>query len=236
MKILVIPDIHLKPWIFDRASEIMGTGVADRAVCLMDIPDDRGSGQRLEQYAEAFDAAIRFQKQNPETLWCYGNHELAYIWRQPESGFMEAAITIVNEKLYELKRCLPDKKQMAYVHKIDNVLFVHGGLTRAFVKYYAPDLDYDDADAVAERINSLGAMEIWDDASPVWFRPQFYYEKMYRERDLLQVVGHTPVKRIDRVGSVLSCDLFSTYTSGAPVGTQEYVLIDTKTWEYRGIL
>ena len=40
MKVLVIPDVHLKPWMFERASEIMEKGTVERAVCLMDIPDD----------------------------------------------------------------------------------------------------------------------------------------------------------------------------------------------------
>ncbi len=40
MKVLVIPDVHLKPWMFERAEEIMKKGMAERAVCLMDIPDD----------------------------------------------------------------------------------------------------------------------------------------------------------------------------------------------------
>ena len=61
------------------------------------------------------------------------------------------------------------------------IFLMHGGLTRAFVKYYARDVDYDDTDAVIEKINSLGCREMWDDASPLWFRPQFYYEEMYRE-------------------------------------------------------
>ena len=59
------------------------------------------------------------------------------------------------------------------------VLFLHGGLTHSFVRYYAPDIDYDNTDAVVSRINSLGFREIWDDASPVWFRPQYNKEKMY---------------------------------------------------------
>ncbi|WP_408070730.1 hypothetical protein [Butyrivibrio sp. JL13D10] len=37
MKVLVIPDIHLKFWIFDRAEEILNTGKANKAVCLMDM-------------------------------------------------------------------------------------------------------------------------------------------------------------------------------------------------------
>lgn len=235
MKILVIPDVHLKPWMFDRASEILNSGAAKKAVCLMDIPDDWGQEYNLGLYEETFDAAIRFQKEFPETLWCYGNHDLSYEWLQYESGFSSVAIPVVQKKLSELRRELPDRSQMAYIHRIDDVLFLHGGLTHAFVKYYANDVDYDDTDAVIEKINLLGRNEMWDDASPLWFRPQFYNEKMYKEEDLLQVVGHTPVMQIDRLGNMLSCDLFSTYSTGDPIGTQEYLLIDTITWEYEGI-
>lgn len=235
MKILVIPDVHLKPWMFDRAKEIMDTGAAEKALCLMDIPDDWGQEYNLGLFEETFDAAIRFQKAYPDTLWCYGNHDLSYEWLQYESGFSSMAIPIVNEKLSSLRRELPDRSQMAYIHKIDNVLFTHGGLTHAFVKYYASDIDYDDTDAVLEKINCLGRNEMWDDASPLWLRPQFDFEKMYREADILQIVGHTPVEEIDRLGNVISCDLFSTYRTGDPIGTQEFLLIDTVTWEYKGI-
>ena len=38
MKILVIPDIHLKPWLFNMAENILNEGKADKALCLMDIP------------------------------------------------------------------------------------------------------------------------------------------------------------------------------------------------------
>ena len=201
----------------------------------MDIPDDWGQEYNLGLYEETFDAAIRFQKQFLETLWCYGNHDLSYEWLQYESGFSSVAIPVVQKKLSELRRELPDRSQMAYIHRIDDVLFLHGGLTHAFVKYYANDVDYDDTDAVIEKINLLGRNEMWDDASPLWFRPQFYNEKMYKEEDLLQVVGHTPVMQIDRLGNMLSCDLFSTYSTGDPIGTQEYLLIDTVIWEYEGI-
>ena len=166
---------------------------------------------------------------------CYGNHDLSYIWMQPESGFSAFAMPTVSSKLAALRNSLSDERQLAYIHRIDNVLFLHGGLTHSFVRYYAPDIDYDNTDAVISRINSLGFREIWDDASPVWFRPQYNKEKMYREKDLLQIVGHTPVMEIERTGSVFSCDLFSTYRNGDPIGTQEFILIDTETWEYQGI-
>lgn len=235
MKVLVIPDVHLKPWMFDRAAEIIREGTVEKAVCLMDIPDDWGNEYNIGLYEDTFEAAIRFQKAFPDTLWCYGNHDLSYEWLQYESGFSSMAIPVVNEKLSALRRELPDRSQMAYIHRIDDVLFLHGGLTHAFVKYYASDIDYDDVDAVIEVINCLGRNDMWDDASPIWLRPQFYPEKMYKETEILQVVGHTPVKEPDRLGNVLSCDLFSTYRTGDPIGTEEFLLIDTETWEYEGI-
>ena len=235
MKVLVIPDVHLKPWMFDRAAEIMKEGEAEKAVCLMDIPDDWGKAFLLGIYEETYDAAVRFQKAHPDTLWCWGNHDLSYAWLQAESGFSSIAIPVVNEGLSALRRELPDESSMRYIHRIDDVLFLHGGITHAFVKYYAADADYDDADAVMEKINMLGMKEMWDDASPIWYRPQFGKEKMYKENELLQVVGHTPVMQIDRLGSVLSCDLFSTYRNGTPIGTQEFLLIDTKTREFKGV-
>lgn len=235
MKILVIPDVHLKPWMFGRAKDIMDSGAAGRAVCLMDIPDDWGKKHDLGLYEETFDAAVRFQKAYTDTLWCYGNHDLSYVWLKYESGFSSLAIPVVIEKLNELKRTLPDGRQMAYVHRIDNVIFTHGGITHAFVRDHLPDTDYEDTDSVIEGINRLGRNEMWDDESPIWFRPQFIHEKMYRERDILQVVGHTPVEEADRHGNVVSCDLFSVYRTGEPIGTQEFLLIDTETWEYEGI-
>ena len=235
MIVLVIPDVHLKPWMFERAAEIMKTGIAEKAVCLMDIPDEWNQELNLDLYMQTFDAAIRFQNEHPDTLWCYGNHDLSYVWLQNESGFSSFAIQIVNEKLKNLRDALPDENQVTYIHRIDNVLFLHGGLTQPFVKYYASDVDYDDTDAVIEKINSLGHREMWDDASPLWFRPQYYYEKMYRSDEIMQVVGHTPVEMISMEDNVLSCDVFSTYRTLDPIGTQEFLLIDTETWEYKGI-
>ena len=235
MKVLVIPDVHLKPWMFEAAADAMKTSKADKAVCLMDIPDDWMQEANLDLYMETFESAVRFQEAYPDTLWCYGNHDLSYEWGQQESGFSFLAIQTVNEGLKNLKKALPDEKQIAYIHRIDSVLFLHGGLTDPFVKYYASDVDYDDVDAVIDKINSLGCDEMWDDASPIWFRPQLDIEMMYKQEELLQVVGHTPVEELQMDWNLISCDLFSTYRNGEPFGTQEFLVIDTETWDYYGI-
>ena len=102
--------------------------------------------------------------------------------------------------------------------------FSHGGLAEAFVRRYVPSEQPD---------NGLG--EMWEDLSPIWYRPQYHAGRMYKSRELLQVVGHTPVEAIVKSGSLISCDVFSTYRDGTPIGTQEFLIIDTVTWDCSGI-
>lgn len=235
MRVLVIPDIHLKPWMFTDASRIRKEKSVDQVVCLMDIPDDFNQELNHDLYNQTFEAAIQFHKDNPDTLWCWGNHDLSYVWRQPESGFSTSALMLCRKKINELRETISNEEQIAYIHRIDTVLFMHGGLTKPFAKYYAPQ-DYDYVDDVVSIINDLGFYDMWDDASPIWCRPYFEYrEEMYKEKEYLQVVGHTPVKELCRDNRVLYCDVFSTYYTGEPIGTQEFLLIDTATWEYEGV-
>ena len=86
-----------------------------------------------------------------------------------------------------------------------------------------------------EEINKLGRLEMWNDMSPVWLRPQHPGIRLYKPRKLLQVVGHTPMDKITREKNLISTDVFSTYRDGRPIGTQEFLLLDTVTWEYVGV-
>ena len=225
MRALVIPDVHLKPYMFAEAAERMRRGVADCAVCLMDIPDDWGREYDLELYVQTFDAAIFFAKEFPDTLWCYGNHDLCYLWNERESGYSRAAAYTVRNKLEELKDALPSENQIRYIHRIDDVLFCHGGILQAFVEENVENTG--SVDETLAEINAMGPEQLWCSASPIWYRPQDSREPMYGEGSLLQVVGHTPVEKIYRSGNVISCDVFSTYRDGCPIGTQEYPVIDT---------
>lgn len=248
MKVLVIPDIHLKYWMFEEAAKIMDRGDVDLAVCLMDIPDAWNVQNDRQLYMDTFDAAIEFHKKFPGTLWCWGNHEAGYLWerqleedgRGTHSGFSVMCAGTVRQKLDELSAHIPGG-QLAFIHRIDNVLFLHGGLPEYFISKYFSAEERDDTDEVISRINSFGVNEMWLDPSmvefsPLWHRPCFYPDdKMYRADDMLQVVGHTPVKEITRTRNTITCDVFSTYRNGVPIGTQEFLLLDTVTWEYRGI-
>ena len=170
-------------------------------------------------------AAISFAKEFPDTLWCYGNHDLCYLWNERESGYSRAAAYTVRNKLEELKDALPSENQIRYIHRIDDVLFCHGGILQAFVEENVENTS--SVDETLAEINAMGPEQLWCSASPIWYRPQDSREPMYGEGSLLQVVGHTPVEKIYRSGNVISCDVFSTYRDGRPIGTQEYPVIDT---------
>ena len=242
MKVLVIPDVHLKYWMFDRAEELLNTISVQKAVCLMDLPDDWNQGYNLDLYEKTLKRAVRFQKAHPDTLWCWGNHDLSYFWGFKETGFSFFALNTVTEGLAKLRLALPDDNQLKYIHRIDNVLFMHGGLTEEFARAV---VGYDeeaflDIDTVISSINELTEHEMWADDSPLWFRPQYNYEIMYGQdnldgKNILQVVGHTPVEKIEKDRNIISCDIFSTYRDGTPIGTEEFLIIDTETLEYRGI-
>jgi hypothetical protein len=235
MKVLVIPDIHLKPYIFTRAKELLRDGIADTAVCLMDIPDDWRKQFLIEEYAKTYDAAIEFAKEYPHSLWTYGNHDLSYLWDEKETGYSPVAKNIVCQKLMELSSVLKDNNSIRYVQRVDNILFCHGGISRYFVEKYVPLSKYDDISYVVDTINSLGHYEMWCDDSPIWYRPQYYKGKMYKPRKTIQIVGHTPMEKIEKKGNVISCDVFSTYQDGRPIGTQEFVVIDTESWAFNTV-
>ena len=83
------------------------------------------------------------------------------------------------------------------------MLFSHGGLAEAFVRRYVPSEQHDNADAVISTINGFGLGEMWEDLSPIWYRPQYHAGRMYKSRELLQVVGHTPVEAIVKSPHIL---------------------------------
>ena len=233
MKVIVIPDVHLKPWLFDRAEELLNSGRADRAVCLMDIPDDWNKEFQVNLYRETLDRAIEFAEKHPETLWCYGNHEISYLWGKLETGYSPYAEDIVITKLRELKiMCL---ENMTFVHRIDNVIFSHGGLASVFVERIDPKLTDADIDEVIAAVNRVPQEDMWNDLSPLWLRPQVYDVEAFRCSDYLQVVGHTPVDRIYTRGGFISTDVLSTYPDGPQIGESALIIIDTVTGEYEKV-
>ena len=236
MRVLVIPDIHLKPWIFDRADELMKTGSAEQAVCLMDIADDWDMELHINRYEETYDRSIAFAKAYPDTLWCYGNHDVSYDWGKLETGYSVYAEATVIRKLKELEKVLSDPSQITFVHRIGRVIFSHAGITTDFVQWFDEshgtsliDADIDDVITV---INTSSGEYLWNDISPLWARPQYGSSEIFRNDEYKQVVGHTPVESIFEKDGIISTDVFSTYRDGRQIGESCMIVVDTETGDY----
>ena len=99
-------------------------------------------------------------------------------------------------KLEELENRLKSPVQINIMHRIDNVLFSHGGLTADFLRWLNKDLLDADIEEVIAAVNDAPHNYLWNDESPLWFRPQYETREIFRADIYKQVVGHTPVERI----------------------------------------
>ena len=227
-RVLVIPDVHLKPWIFDEAEKVDKNSYED-IVVLGDLVDDWGKGNDLDAYEETLKRAAEFGKEHGESLWCYGNHDVSYLWDAMESGYsVQARITVI-EGITKLERILEDRYK--FVHRIDDVLFSHAGVTETFV-LHSCGYHVKEIEDILAKINRMGKQELWRDSSPIWARPQADFYRMFRDDLFYQVVGHTPVEEpLDACG-VLTLDLFSTYSNGDPYGNQKLYIVDTMTRKF----
>ena len=232
MKVLVIPDVHLKTWIFDKAENVLKSGKATRAVCLMDMPDDWDMEFQIDRYRAIYDRAIAFAKEYPDTLWCYGNHDLSYPWGRLESGYSPYAERTVMEKLEELEKSLKNSSQINIMHRIGQVLFSHAGLSTEFVKSLNRKLLDADIDEVLRSVNTASQDKLWNDESPLWLRALDVGRKAFRSEKYKQVVGHTPVEKIMEQGGMIFTDVFSTDREGTQIGESAMVVIDSETGEY----
>ena len=227
-RVLVIPDVHLKPWIFDEADKVDKSSYED-IVVLGDLVDDWEKGNDLGAYEETLNRAAEFGKEHGESFWCYGNHDVSYLWDAMESGYSVQARLTAIEGITKLERILEDRYK--FVHRIDNVLFSHAGVTETFV-LHSCGYHVKEIDDILAKINRMGKQELWRDSSPIWARPQADFYRMFRDDLFYQVVGHTPVEEpLDACG-VLTLDLFSTYSNGNPYGNQKLYIVDTMTRKF----
>ena len=138
-------------------------------------------------------------------------------------------------KLEELENSLKSPAQIGIMHRIDNVLFSHGGLTADFLKWLDEDLMFADIDDVIAAGNDASQDYLWNDASPLWFRPQYETREIFRADTYKQVVGHTPVEKIFEKDGIISTDVFSTYRDGRQIGESAMMVIDSETGKYEKI-
>lgn len=228
-RVLCIPDVHLKPRMFDQAHRILANAEADFAVQLGDMADDWGMEFAEALYEDTIEAAIEFQKKHRRTLWCMGNHDFGY-YHPEQYGRRESGHSRSMEQPMErlIKRMRRARIKQEIVHLVDNVVFCHAGLSSTWVRDIKQANGCDGYHSLAELVSLINAAtptQLWREDSPIWYRPQ--YSKIAPWSVRLQVVGHTPVSRPIEKGQVLSTDTFSTDSYGNPLGNNRFVIVDT---------
>lgn len=234
--ICVIPDIHLKPEMFDRADKIISSGQAERAIQMGDLVDDWGMEFNIKLYDRTMQRVLKFHREHPDTLWCWGNHD--YLYAHPRSGMDESGHSkfqegIMGTYLREMEHIGAKQEVM---HLLGGVVFTHAGLTEGWVKRRLEKVGYEPGVTPSKAnlihvVNHASPGELWQEDSPIWARPQ--QDEYIMWGDYLHVVGHTPVKHPIQEGDVLSADLFSTYRDGAPYGDEKFIIVDTITKDWR---
>ena len=235
MKILFVPDVHLKTDIFRFADKTAQTFHPDAIVFLGDLLDDFGKENDLMAYGEAFTAAKEFMHAYPDVYWCIGNHDMAYMIHMPVTGTSLIYTHEIEHGMHDLIYAVPNPAHIGFAFMLDGWIITHAGLASDFVKrHILPQVANEPSDyTVVDLVNHLSVSAIWESNSPLWYRP--HGGRLYAEGRIRQVAGHTPVKTIEDHHGLLVCDTFSTYGDGTPYGDQTLCLLDTSTGLYQAI-
>ena len=250
MKVLVIPDIHLKTKILDMAQDVLDRKFEkfyferwnekiDEIVFLGDYFDDFYADYiAYENMSKKF-LEFLSNKSHPKTTILAGNHDYAYYANKWCTGHEEAFSHIVLDCLNKVDKDF----EIKIMHKIDNTIFSHAGLTTRWAnKAIGLFGAEDNIDSIIYTTNIAGRRkrsELWNDDSPIWTRPQGQDKvskldrvHLYKPDKYFQVVGHTPMEMPTQEGNLLTLDTFSTYSDGTPYGNEELVIFDTETHKY----
>ena len=220
-QILVIPDTHLKPKMFDLADKIMRENSIDYAVQLGDNLDDFYCYDN--QYYNHNARMLKFKNDHKNTIWLWGNHEISYILNRPVTGNIYSG----KQYAYSYRENFNPK----FAHLDEKIIFSHAGIFQEFLDE-THLTNYKIAEALIKKINRLDYTAFWRDNSPIWARHE--YDRLAKPRlfnGLTQVVGHTPIKKIQNIDNENTTDLIST-NWGVKISTERMIIVDTSKPSY----
>lgn len=177
----------------------------------------------FKQKKDNFDELIQFKKDHPETILLFGNHDFLQYYKgfAECSGFQKTHSKAYRNWITENK----DMFQMAYAID-DKILVTHAGVTLEWYQKYFPDEKEEDytPQKIADNINSIyenhplafsfELNSMYGDVygttptqSCLWIRPSVLVEhNIFKDKDYLQVVGHTIVDEIYQWDKIILID------------------------------
>lgn len=217
MRVLVIPDIHGEDHWKQFINLVIGENPSvDKAVFLGDYLDSYtiDNGDMLRNFAEL----LKLKKENPDKVTLlYGNHEYSYVDKEYRcSGFRA-------ELAFDLQKMLSESKgilQNAY--QIENIVFTHAGIENSWFTAVFKGLT--DCNVADQLNNPCDRTQLSALHHVGWIRGGinhvggiFWCDRRELTEPLkgyIQVVGHTPVPKIQRYewenSSVFFTDTYQT--------------------------
>jgi len=215
MKILVIPDSHLKISVIKNGVELAKKVNADKIILLGDYLDDWVCTD--QDYINIIMYVKQLLRSNPNVEVLYGNHELSYMGF-PCSGHNHNVEEQMGAAL------IPDRRFFFGVAH-DNVIYTHAGITYSWLKYNHLITQNDlrlklpkntGAELLEKIVNGIPTFDVMAQVGPArgghGFPSPLWADLTELISDPLpvkQVVGHTPVKQIENIGKCWFTDVYS---------------------------
>lgn len=227
MKILVCGDLHCKPDVLKQALVAVPW---DEFIFLGDACDEFGALQ--ENNIEIIELLIETKKKfKDKFIWLLGNHD----W-----GYYDDTISMTGH-IYpgaeNVKKLLEDSESMwELFYAKGKYVFTHAGISQDFLKAMGntPYKELKTTRGINNPMNNVGSACGGYSSSPslLWIRPKELQNPLF---NTIQIVGHTPVKRItvqkysesSTLGAkLILCDTFSQTPYYTPIGDQSLLYMD----------
>ncbi len=211
-KIIVLGDTHgINSW-----KKIVNQ-TFDKVVFIGDYFDSFHVSAREQM--QNFSDIIEFKKKNlDKVVLLLGNHDYHYLEGSNEhySGFQYYSCGQISDMVHNAL----DKGYVDLCHVDGKYLFTHAGVTKTWAKAnnivsQNKDLNYSFKRLFKQNIKTFGFNKNGRDNSgddmcqgPLWVRPKSLEEDLFDS--YVQVVGHTPIKKIKITESIIYIDTIET--------------------------
>lgn len=214
-RVLVIPDVHMKKEVIEHGLTLARKYMADKVIMLGDYFDDWGVS--VYDYRDMIKYLKHILRTNPTLIPLLGNHELSYLGF-PCSGHCKEAEKDVYDALYNDHRFL-------FGVAIDGIFYSHAGVLLSWLKHNnlitQNELRYklgkkNGAEVLEKCIEKVPYLEMFAQVGPARGGRKFpsplwadLTEIVADSAPVKQVVGHTPLNRIENIGKVWFVDVYS---------------------------
>lgn len=206
-KILVLGDIHgHESWrsICEKEKD------ADKVIFLGDYFDSFTMSPEYQK--DNFLNILDFKHNHPNCVLLLGNHDYHYIYNTSYSGY-NFATKILAQPL--ITKAIEDG-DLNIIHIHDNIVFSHAGISEFWLNEVAKledihDITFDKLKLSTLDWNGLYGFEPHGDTisnSPIWIRPRSL--SVDKIKGYIQVVGHTPAKKLTSYKDIWLCDTLPT--------------------------